>query len=73
MLAAAGVFIWRASVILRALERHAPGVYEPLKPLLSLGDEPLGSGASAWHEAEWLLGVYAAAEFEPIERRMHSR
>lgn len=37
-----GVFIWRVSVILEALERHAPGVYGPLEPLLGLGNKPLG-------------------------------
>jgi mannose-1-phosphate guanylyltransferase len=49
----AGVFIWRAGVILDALERHAPGVFRPLQTLAGLA-EPLSG--------EVLSTAYAAVE-----------
>jgi mannose-1-phosphate guanylyltransferase len=59
-----GVFIWRASVILAALERHAPGIYGPLKPLLDLGDGPLFGERlrSAYADVERVSVDYAVME-----------
>jgi len=48
-----GVFIWRAGVILGALERHAPGVFRPLETLAGLAG-PLSG--------EVLRSAYAAVE-----------
>lgn len=60
-----GVFIWRVSVILRALERHAPGIYGPLEPLLDLGNEPL--------VGESLRAAYAGVERVSIDYAVMER
>ena len=58
-----GVFIWRANVVLGALERHAPGVFHPLEPLAGLtgpfSDEAL---RSAYGAVERISFDYAVLE-----------
>jgi mannose-1-phosphate guanylyltransferase len=59
----AGVFIWRAGVILDALERHAPGVFRPLRTLAGLTG-PLSGDAlrPAYSEVERISVDYAVLE-----------
>ncbi|MCX7021710.1 MAG: mannose-1-phosphate guanylyltransferase, partial [bacterium] len=58
-----GVFIWRASVVLRALERHAPGVFRPLETLSGLAGPLSGEVLrSAYNAVERISVDYAVLE-----------